>query len=170
MRSSRPTSSVTSTAKCRAQARVPTGDESCVSVITTPITGSSTANVMRGVNPHYGGFLADSFILETSINSLVCYWRGAENFQLKSTDKELNSSTNLLSSSFYLSLFEISLDRSCATQSVIQGKDFQKSLTFTRSTKNKNHIPPLCKEHTLNKEKIWAWVSSLSCSLNFELL
>ena len=46
-------------AKHRAQARVSTKNEPCVLVITTPITGSSTAHVMRGVNPHYGGFLGE---------------------------------------------------------------------------------------------------------------
>jgi len=60
-------------AKRRAQAHVPITEEPCVSVITTPITGSSTAHVMRGVSPHHGGFLRDSFIPETPINSSVCY-------------------------------------------------------------------------------------------------
>ena len=39
--------------------------EPCVSVITVLITGSITAYVMRGVNPHYGGFLGDSFTPRT---------------------------------------------------------------------------------------------------------
>ena len=73
MRSSKPMSGVTSTAKHRAQARVSTGEEHCVSVITTPITRSSIAHVMRKVNPHHWGFLGDSFTLETPVNSSVNY-------------------------------------------------------------------------------------------------
>ena len=57
----------------------------------------------------------------------------------------------MFSSSFCLSLFEISLDRRCATPSVILGEEFQKSLTFTRSTKNKNHFSPLRKKPSLKK-------------------
>jgi len=34
---------------------------------------SSTAHVMKRVNPHYGGFLGDTFTPETSINSSVFY-------------------------------------------------------------------------------------------------
>ena len=49
----------------RLEARVPTTEKLCVSVITVLITGSITAHVMRGVNPHYGGFLGDSFSLKT---------------------------------------------------------------------------------------------------------
>jgi len=148
-RSSRLASSDTSTAKLRAQARVPTAEEPCVSVITTPISGSSTAHVMKGVNPHHGGFLGDSFTPETPINSSVCYWRRVEIFQLRNTHKEINSPINLLSSSFCLSLFEILLDKSCATLSVIQGEDFQKSLMFAWSTENKIHFSPLRKEFSL---------------------
>jgi len=70
---SRPASSIISMAKRRAQACVSATNELCVSVITTPITQSSTAHVMRGVNPHYGGFLGDDFTPETSRNSSVCY-------------------------------------------------------------------------------------------------
>ena len=55
------------------EARVSTAEEIRVSVITVLITGSVTAYVMRGVNPHYGGFLGDNFIPETSINSSACY-------------------------------------------------------------------------------------------------
>jgi len=69
---SRPASNIISMTKYRAQARVPTGEEPCVSVITTPIAGSSTIHVMRGVNPHYGGFLGDHFTPENPINSSVC--------------------------------------------------------------------------------------------------
>ena len=57
-------SSDISMAKRRAQARISTAKDSGVSVITTPVIGSSTAHVMRGVNPHYGGFLGDSFTLK----------------------------------------------------------------------------------------------------------
>ena len=114
IRSSRPVFSITSTTKCRAQACISTGKEPCISVITTIITGLSTAHVMRRVNPHHGGFLGDSFTPETPINSSVCYWEGSflvgknfdQNFQLRNT-KEFNSSVNLLSSSFFPSLFEI---------------------------------------------------------------
>jgi len=70
---SRPASSIISMAKCRVQACVLTVEEPGVSVITTPITGSSTAHIMRGVRPHYGGFLGDNFIPKTPINSSVCY-------------------------------------------------------------------------------------------------
>jgi len=76
--SSRPTSRVTSMVKRRAQARVPTEEEPCISVITAPITGSSTTHVMRGVNPHHGGFLWGSFIPKTPINSLVVIKEGSE--------------------------------------------------------------------------------------------
>ena len=55
------------------QAHVQTAEEPCIAVITTPIIGSSTAHVMRGVNPHHGRFLGDSFTSETRINSSVCY-------------------------------------------------------------------------------------------------
>ena len=44
----------------RLEARVSTTEELCVLVITALITGSITAHVIRGVNPHYGGFLGDS--------------------------------------------------------------------------------------------------------------
>jgi len=44
-------------AKRRAQARISTATEPCVSVITALITGLITAHVMRGVNSHYGRFL-----------------------------------------------------------------------------------------------------------------
>ena len=60
-------------AEREAQARVSVANEPCVPVITTPITVSSTTHVMRGVNPHYEGFLGDSFIPKTPINSSVCY-------------------------------------------------------------------------------------------------
>ena len=50
-RSSRPTSSIISIAKRRAQAYISVAEEPCVSVITTPVTGSSTAHIMREVNP-----------------------------------------------------------------------------------------------------------------------
>jgi len=66
---SRPASSIISMAKRRAQARVSAANEPCVSVITTPITGSSTTHVMREVNLHYGGFLVEGFTPETPINS-----------------------------------------------------------------------------------------------------
>jgi len=49
----------------RLEARVLTTGKPCVSVITALITGSITAHVMRGVNPHYRGFLGDSFTPET---------------------------------------------------------------------------------------------------------
>ena len=93
---------------CGPRALLDTGFEPCVSVITDLITGSITAHVMRKVNPHYEGFLGDSFTPETPINSLVCYWiRGFDqNFQLSNT-KEFNSFVNLLSSSFCPSIFEI---------------------------------------------------------------
>ena len=71
--SSKPATSVTSTDKHRAQARIPTGEEPYISVLTTPITRLSAAHVMRGVNSHHGGFLKDSFTPETPINSSVCY-------------------------------------------------------------------------------------------------
>jgi len=58
------------------KARVLTTEKLCVSVITALITGSITVHVMRGVNPHHWGFLGDSFIPETLINSLVC--KGSE--------------------------------------------------------------------------------------------
>ena len=52
-------------AKQGAQARVSTASEHCVSVVTALITGSITAHVMRGVNPHYGGLLGDGFTPRT---------------------------------------------------------------------------------------------------------
>jgi len=57
----------------RLEARVSTTEKSYVSVITALIIGSITAHIMRGVNPHYGGFLGDSFTSKTPINSSVCY-------------------------------------------------------------------------------------------------
>ena len=66
-------SNIISMVKCRAQALISTANEPCVSVITALITESSAAHVMRGVNPHYGRFLGDSFTPETPINSSVCY-------------------------------------------------------------------------------------------------
>jgi len=72
----------------------------------------------------------------------------------------------MLSSSFCPSLFEISLDRNCATPSVIEKEKFWRTLTFTRSTKNKIHFPCYAINPALNKEEIWAWVSSLSYSWN----
>jgi len=60
-------------AKCRDQARVSTAEEPCISVITTPITGSNTAYVIRRVNPHHGGFLGDNLTLENPINSSIFY-------------------------------------------------------------------------------------------------
>ena len=116
------------------EARVPTTEKPCVSVITAPINWSITAHIIRGVNPHHEGFLADSFTLETPINSPVCYWRGVRSFWVKKIEewtfgqillawgilkKELNSCNNLLASS----LFEISLDRSCATPSIVWRED-----------------------------------------------
>ena len=69
MWSSRPTSSVTSMAKGWAQALVSTASEPCVSIVTIPITGSITAHVKWGVNPHYREILGDNFTLEPPINS-----------------------------------------------------------------------------------------------------
>ena len=69
-----------SMAKCETQARISTASELRVSVVTALITGSVTSHVMRGVNPHYGGSLGDSFTLKTLINNLVCYWRGVRIF------------------------------------------------------------------------------------------
>jgi len=69
----------------RLEARVPTTEKLYVSVITALITGS-TAHVMRRVNPHYRGFLEDSFTPETPINSSVCYWKGVK--KLESDDKK----------------------------------------------------------------------------------
>ena len=63
----------------RLEARVTT-EKLCVLIRTILITGSITAHVMSGVNPHYGGFLGESFTPETPINSSVCYWRGVESF------------------------------------------------------------------------------------------
>jgi len=57
----------------RLEAHFSTAEKTYVSIITALITGSITAHVMRGVNPHYGGFLGDSFTPKTPINSLVCY-------------------------------------------------------------------------------------------------
>ena len=71
---------------------------------------------------------------------------------MRNTHKELNSSTNMFSS-FCLSLFKILLNTSCATLSVVQGEDFQKSLTFTCSTKNKIHFSPLRKEPSLKQRE-----------------
>ena len=52
-----------------------------------------------------------------------------QNFSAKEDDKRVELFyTNLVSSSFCPSLFEISLDRSCATPSVIQREDFSKSI------------------------------------------
>ena len=126
MQGSRPPSSIISMAKRRAQGRVPTIEEPCVSVITTPITGPSTARVMRIVNLYYGGFLGDNFTPKTPINISVCYWRGIRILSWGILKKELNSSTNLLSPSFFPSLFEIPLDRNCAIPSVIWREDSQK--------------------------------------------
>jgi len=52
-------------AKCRVQARISTTGEPCVSVIAIPITGSSTAHIISGVNLHYGGLLGDNVTLRT---------------------------------------------------------------------------------------------------------
>ena len=60
-------------AKREAQARVSTTSELRVLVITALITGSVTAHVIRGVNPHYGGFLGDNFTPQIPINSSVFY-------------------------------------------------------------------------------------------------
>ena len=49
----------------RLKARVSTTEKPCVSVITTLITRSIIAHVMRGVNPHRGGFSGDSFTPKT---------------------------------------------------------------------------------------------------------
>ena len=78
MQGSRPISSNMSMAKRRAQARVSTANDPCISVITTSITRSSTAYVIRGVNPHYRGVLGDNFTPKTPINNSICYWREAE--------------------------------------------------------------------------------------------
>jgi len=64
-RSLRLASSIISMAKRRAKARISTANELCVSIETALITGSIIAYVMRGVNPHYGGFLGDSFTPRT---------------------------------------------------------------------------------------------------------
>jgi len=161
-RSSRPVSSIISMAKCGAQSRFSTGEESSVSVMITPITESSTAHVIRRVNPSYRGFLWDSFTPVTLINSSVCYWRAwnFSNWERLALQRVQLFYINLLSSSFYLSLFEILLDRSCATPSVIQGEEFWRNLTFTYQQKIRftfHRYTPV-----LNKEEIWTWVSSLS--------
>jgi len=65
-------------AKRRAQAHVLTANEPCISVITTPITGLSTAHVMRGVNPHHEEFLGDSFTHETPIIAKAVIEEGSE--------------------------------------------------------------------------------------------
>jgi len=155
MRSSRPAPSITSMAKRGAQGRVSTGEEPCISVITTPITESSTAHVMRGVNFRYGEFLGDSFTPETPINSSVYYWRGIgfSSWERLTLQWVQLFYKNLMSSSFCLSLFEILLDRSCAIPSVIQGEEFWRSLTFIRLTKNKIHFPPLRKEPSLKQRE-----------------
>ena len=103
--------------KCEARSPHFNCREALVSLLTALITGSITAHVMRGVNPHYRGFLGDSFIPETLINSLVCYWgkdgiswkkrkkieldKFDQNLQLRNI-KDFNSSANLLSLSFCL--------------------------------------------------------------------
>ena len=66
--------------KRKAQARVSTASEFCVSVITALMTRSITVYVMRGVNSHYGGFLVDSFTPETLINAKVSIEEGSEFF------------------------------------------------------------------------------------------
>jgi len=53
------------------KARISTATELCVSVVTALIIGSITAHIMRGVNPHHGGFLGENFI--PTINRSVCY-------------------------------------------------------------------------------------------------
>jgi len=91
--SSKPASSKVRSRHPKREARSPRSDTEklCVSVITALITGSITAHVMRGVNPHYGGLLGDSFTAETPINNSVCYWRGIESFK-----KNQNKSSTLL--------------------------------------------------------------------------
>ena len=70
---------------------------------------SSTAHVMGGVNLHYGSFLGGSFTPGTPINSSVCYGRGVRIFSWGrlALQRVQLFYTNLLSSSFCLSLFEI---------------------------------------------------------------
>ena len=100
---------------------------------------------MKGVNPHYGGFLGNNFTPKNPYKylSLLLEVGGGEfwsknfgrsnwvefdqDFQLRNT-KRKSSSTNLLSSSFCPSLFEILLDRSCATPSVIPKRRFLEEL------------------------------------------
>ena len=52
----------------------------------------------EGVNPHYGGFLGDSFTPETPINSSVCYWRGVdfERILIRASSWEILKSSTLL--------------------------------------------------------------------------
>ena len=92
MRSSKPVFSIFSMGKRRAQVCVSTAEEPCISVITTPNTGSSIAHVMRGVNPHYGGFLGDNFTPKTPIRVVIEEGLkfSAEKYCLY---KEFNSST-----------------------------------------------------------------------------
>jgi len=52
-------------------------EEPCFSVITALITGSITAHLMRGVNPHRGGLLGGSFT-PTPINNSVSIEEGSE--------------------------------------------------------------------------------------------
>ena len=47
--------------------------ETCVFVVTDPITGSINSPHNMGVNPHYGGILGKNYIPEHPINSLESY-------------------------------------------------------------------------------------------------
>ena len=67
------------------------------------------SHVMRGVNPHCGGFLGDSFTPETPINSLVCYGKG-ENFWIRTFSWGiLKSSTFLPTCWFQVFFAQVSL-------------------------------------------------------------
>ena len=87
---------------------------------------SSVAHVMRGVNPHYGGFLGDSFTPRTLYKQLELLLKRGQIFQLRKIS--FTKSSTLLHKldefKFCLNPFEISFDRRRATPSVIQGEKF----------------------------------------------
>jgi len=146
-------------AKHRAQTRVSTVEESCVSVMTTPITGSSTAHVMRGVNPHYREFLGDSFTPRTPINSSVCYWKGVRIFSWGSLALQGVQLfyINLLSSCFCLSIFEIHWIGAVLFYLWFKEKSSRRAWRSPGQQKTRFTFHRYAKNPALNKEEIRAW-------------
>jgi len=121
---------------------------------------------MRRFNPHHGWFLGDNFTPEIFINSSFCYWKGVKIFQLRKVYNELNSSTNLLSSSYCLSLFEISFIGVVLRHLWSKEKNSWRAWHSPGQRKTKITFHRYTKNPSLNKEEIWAWISSLSLSLS----